>query len=66
MKGQMKERKNSRMTPRFLGLGDGAVALPFSCKGEKLKEEVVWSKGETFGFGQCEPMVEYPSRMVSK
>ena len=49
MKGQMKERKESRMTPRFLGLDDGVV---------------VGSKGETFGFGHraFEMMVEHPSR----
>lgn len=63
MKEEMKERKESRMTPSFLGLDDGVMVLP-SLKLKKLEEEMIWSKGKTFGFGprESEVMMEHPSR----
>lgn len=50
MKGQMKERKESRMTPSFLGLDDGVVVLP-STGNLKAERGDDLEQGETFGFG---------------
>lgn len=61
MKGRMEEREQSKMTPRFLGLGDGVMVMPSM---EMNGEEMLWGKGETFGLGhrELEVIVEHLSR----